>query len=204
MLAPIALWLGKSALMQSPIGSFLKGIPPKAWLVLAIIAALIGAVVWHQHAAHKALSQADQSGYNRAKEEDRAAMAKARSEATAWKSVADLNNAKIIQQEKARHDETVAHNHALADALRVRLGASKVHPAGSGGGNLPRPATAAGGSGRPLAPADAGLAGQVCVPAGPLIDYAEQADNDHDARIRIEDAWRRLQQSWPKAGDKKP
>jgi hypothetical protein len=39
---------------------------------------------------------------------------------------------------------------------------------------------------------------RVCVDAGRLIDYAEQADNDHDALIRIEDAWRQYQANQPR------
>lgn len=49
MIGSIALWLGKSALMQSPIGRVIKLVPRWLWIALAVALALFAAVKWHGH-----------------------------------------------------------------------------------------------------------------------------------------------------------
>jgi hypothetical protein len=199
----IAAWVAKSALMSSPVGAFLKRIPRQVWIALAIAAALVAAFLWHQHAMHKALKQAHDSGYAQARSEDQAAIDKARAAARDWKLKADQANETIHKKEQALHDQTVANNHALADALRMRVHANAA--AQSVGGSrttMSGAASAADRQGRPDARTDARVVAQadplVCVPAGRLIDYAEQADNDHDALIRTEDAWKQYEANQPK------
>lgn len=51
MIPLIAGWLGKSVLMQSPIGGFLKSLTPRAWLHIAIVAAVVVGFFVHQHKA---------------------------------------------------------------------------------------------------------------------------------------------------------
>lgn len=194
MIAMLGGWLAKSVLMQSPVGGVLKRISPKVWLYIAIALAVAGAVVWHQHAAHKALRTADATGYARALKDVAERQKKIDAAAVKLKQKVDARTAKIAQQERTHYDQDVARNHALADALRLRYNAPAGPPRRSGAAlpSAARPASAAGGS---QPPADAGMAQ---VPALPLITYAEQCDNDHAARIRVEDAWKRFKLEWPK------
>jgi hypothetical protein len=194
-------FIAKSALMQSPVGAFLKMVPAWAWKALAIAALLLGLFLWHQLTVRKH----DVALIHQAKVEqfahDQAQLDAARKAAVNWKRKADQANSRIHDEEKARHDQNVAHNRALADALRLRLRA-KAQPVGRGGSVVSGASGIAGWSGGPLSQANAGVVGEtassICVPGAPLIDYAEQADNDHDALIRIEDTWRRYQQNQPK------
>lgn len=175
-------------------GALLKKIPPKAWLVIGCVVALVIGVIGHQVHAHKALKRADAAGYTRAMNDVAERQKKIDAAALKLKQKSDALNAKITQQEHQRYDQDAAHSHALADALRLRYGSPAGPPRGSGQAfsGVSRPAGAAGGS-QPQA--DAGMA---TVPALPLIDYAEQCDDDHSARIRIEDWWKRIKESWPK------
>jgi hypothetical protein len=175
-------------------------IPPKVkqWLLIAVAVLILGFV--HQIYAHRQAHKQYVAGYAAAQKADQALIDKERAEAVAWKKKADDNNSKIVAEGKARHDETVAHNHALADALRVRIHAAS-QPIGASRPALPHFAGAAVQPGGPQPQADAGLAGEaatVCVNAEQLIDYAEQADNDHAALETTEDTWKRLQRTWPK------
>jgi homospermidine synthase len=64
----IGLGLKGAALAARLVGvkaSFAK-VPRWVWIGLAITAAVVGAVIWHQSAAHKALNAADEAGYARA------------------------------------------------------------------------------------------------------------------------------------------
>lgn len=177
-----------------------SAIPPKVKLILLAIVAAVALIFLHQWYADRQLKAADQAGYDRAKREDQAAMTKARTDAAAWKQKADVSNGKIKQKGDTLHDQAVTHNRALADDLRLRVG-TKVQPSGRSGPGMPGVATAAGRPDGSQPYTDAGLAEQATatVPALDLINYAEQCDNDHDARIRIEDAWDRYKANWPTA-----
>jgi hypothetical protein len=210
MFASIGLWFAKSALMMSPVGGMVRGagavigkLPRQFWYALIVIAIVVGGYFWVKHQIHAAYDRGYKDGYTQARNEDIAAAAKQREAALAWKKRADDANETIRQKEQALHDQTVASNRALADALRVRVHNAQVQPAGGGGQAVPGAAAAADRHSRPQPQADAAVAGgaaapRVCVDAGRLIDYAEQADNDHDALIRIEDAWRQYQANQPR------
>ena len=207
LLIPIGGWLAKSALMQSPIGRFLKAIPGKVWLFIAIAAVLAGAVVWHQHMAHKALLKADATGYARAKDEDRKALAKAHREALAWKQQKDAAFAKIAQLERKRNDEEAARIDATAANL-LQHGPGKAR---CGPSNYPGSAAAAGAAARPgeAAPpvvrvSDPERVDLFALPFSPAIASAKQCDLnalDNASWWRWYDA---LVAAWPKAGDKGP
>lgn len=62
MIAAAAAWVAKSALMQSPIGGFLKAVPKQVWIALAIALAIFTAVKWHGHEAHAATDAAYRRG----------------------------------------------------------------------------------------------------------------------------------------------
>jgi hypothetical protein len=47
MIAAIGAWAAKSALMQSPLGGFLKAVPRWVWIVVAVVAIALVAVRWH-------------------------------------------------------------------------------------------------------------------------------------------------------------
>jgi hypothetical protein len=54
----LGAWFAKSALMSSPVGGFLKMVPQKVWIGIAIAAALLGAYLWHQHKVHQLINAA--------------------------------------------------------------------------------------------------------------------------------------------------
>lgn len=183
-------------------------IPPKWKLGILVALALGVGFLVHQHVAHVKLKNQYNDGYAAAQKADQKIIDAARAEARQYKARLDATNIKITNEEHARYEDQANHNRAVADALRVRLNAAH-QPGSRGGGHLPGVPAAGGPAGRPQPAADAGLAAgpapaTVCVDAAKLIDYAEQADDDHDARVTIEDQHDRIEQTWPKAGDKKP
>jgi hypothetical protein len=190
MFAAIGAWFAKKAIFGS-IGSFFKGIPPKVWLILFGIAALIGAIVWHQHAAHRALKKADATGYARALSEVAEKQKKIDAAALALKRKVDAITLKISQQEHARYDQTVANNRTLADELRHRPPPrSQACPGSIVSGSSAAPgATSGARSG-----VDAGMAE---VPWLPLVDHAEQCDADHAARVGWDSWYDKLVKAWP-------
>jgi hypothetical protein len=183
-------------------------IPPKVWIGLAVAAVLVGGYFWVNHKIHQAYANGSKAGHAAQFAHDQAEMAKARALARAYKLKLDTANTKIHNEEQTRHDQTVAANRALADALRLRVRTSP-QPGGRGVSNLPGAATAGVPAGGPRSTADAGL-GQggdrplICVDGAKLIDYAEQADNEHDALVRTEDAQKRYQEHWPSGATAPP
>jgi sensor c-di-GMP phosphodiesterase-like protein len=105
-------WLAKSALMQSPVGALLKAVPAWAWKALAIIALLVAAFLWHQHAAHKALNAAYAHG--KADEAERV-----KKQALELKAKIDALTGKIATQERAKNEE--ANRRIAADAGDLRM-----------------------------------------------------------------------------------
>jgi hypothetical protein len=140
----LGAWFAKSALMTSPVGAFLKGIPPGVWKWVGIAALVLGMFLLHQCAAHKALRKADLSGYNRAKAEDQKKLDKAHSDALAWKKQVDASHARIAQLIKDMNDEEARHINRTADDLIVR-GPGKAR---CGQGGNPGLSAAAGGTPR--------------------------------------------------------
>lgn len=211
----LALWLARSALMSSPVGGALKGgfgllqrIPKPVWEALTVAAYVIALICLHQHYANAAISKAYKDGFAAARKQDQEAADQVRAKAEAYKVSADAANVKIYNERKVAHDQVVAVNHRLADALRVRAAAAAVHPVSGGRGHLPGATDAAVRTGGPPSPADAqlgaGPAPVVCVDAGQLIDYAEQADDEHDALEKAEDAWKQYRANQPVSAPSPP
>jgi hypothetical protein len=190
-------------------------VPRWVWIALAVTVVLVGGYLWVNHKIHQAYTQGHtlgrKEGHAAQFAYDQAIMAKARAQARAFKKQLDTANTTIHNQEQTRHDQTVAANHALADALRMRFDRQSNRPQarGGGGGHLPG-ATVAGlstGGSQPGADAQLGQAADrpiVCVDAQQLIDYAEQADNDHDALVKTEDAHKRYLEHWPSGATAPP
>jgi hypothetical protein len=173
-------------------------IPPKVKLYAAIAIGLLGLFFIHQHVAHKAIAGARAAGYAAAKSEDKAAADKIAAHALAVKHQVDELHAAIVHQERVHYDNQAASNRALAAALRLRVQQHAQVQSGSyPGTDLPGAPGAPGAAGGSQARADAGMAEPTAtVSANQLIDYAEQCDDDHAARITIEDAWARLKATW--------
>jgi hypothetical protein len=199
-------WAGTLAKMTSfgqGAKSIVSRIPRWAWIALAVVALLVGGYLWINHKIHQAYANGSKDGHAAQFAHDQAEMDKVRARARAFKLQLDTANTKIHNEEQARHDQVTAANRALADALRLRVG-TKAQPGGRGVANLSGAAAAGVAAGGSQPPADAGL-GQgadrplVCVDAGALIDYAEQADDEHDALVKQEDAQKRYKERWPSA-----
>lgn len=184
-------------------------VPKWVWIALATVAVLVGGYLWVNHKIHQAYANGSKAGHAAQFAYDEGIAAKARAQARAYKVQLDTANAKIHNQEQTSHDQTVAANRTLADALRVRIAQRQRVQAGDrGSANLPGTAATGVPAGGSQAQADAqlgeGAAGSVvCVDANQLISYAEQADNEHDALVRTEDAQKRYQEHWP-AGAPQP
>jgi hypothetical protein len=197
----IGAWLAKSVLLKS-LGGFVKGIPPKVWLILLGIAALIGAIVWHQLAAHKALKKADATGYARAKDEDAKALTKAHKEALAWKQTADAAKAKLAQEIKERNDEEARRIIRTADDLLVR-GPGKARCGQSDHSSV---AAASGGhatsGGQPGAAVDRLPDPQrvdlIGLPFAGTIGTAKQCDLNRSEALSWREWYERQSKAWPK------
>lgn len=113
MIAAVASFVAKSALMQSPIGGLLKAIPRQVWVALAILAAIAAAYLFHQHVAHKAIAdaKAEQKATDDAATKAWAAGLKAKADAIA------TGAAKLARE---KNDEAHRRIDADAGALLVR------------------------------------------------------------------------------------
>ena len=200
MIASLAGWLAKSALMMSPVGGFLKLVPGWAWKLIGI-AAVVGALLWaHQHVAHKALKKADAAGYQRAKDEDARALVKAHKDALAWKTKYDRNEATRSQKFRENTDAQIAAINRHADNL-LRNGPGKARcgqvaypgtSAGAGGSVASsRPGSAAAAS---LPPAD----GLAAVPWNWLVNTGGQCDLNRSEAQSWRDWYSALVKAWPK------
>lgn len=191
-----------TALMTSPVGGFLKAVPRWVWIAIAIGLALLGAYLWHQHAAGKALKAADQAGYDRAKAEDAAALKQLREKAAqatgAGRAIAD--------DTRSKNDET---NRAVrADAADLLLrgpGASRCRPVGNPAvpatGGQPQPAPAATDAARALLSVDDRLTDGAVVPWRWLVARAEASDLDRAEVIAWRNWYQRQAAEWKKLTD---
>lgn len=176
MLAGIAAWAAKSALMQSPLGRWLKRIPGRVWLRFFIIAAavILGflAYRWHGNKVEAFGNAKWGEGYQQA-----------RADAEAVRAELERRNAALAAELRSKNDAKLRDVARDADAVRLR-GAGKA--ACSGASFLP---TAAGGRDPASRAGDAAVAALPAgeridlfgLPVAPTIDFAEQ----HDA-FRIE------------------
>jgi hypothetical protein len=194
MPAFLIAWIAKSALMQSPVGAFIKAVPAWAWKAAGIIAALVGAFLVHQHYAHKAIANAYAQGKaDEAKHVEQQALK--------IKAKVDALTGKIAAQERMKNDEQNRRIAAAADDLRLR-GPGKATCAGSA--SLP---SAAGGHVAPSG--DGNAAGpqvpsddRAAVPWGWLVNRAEEHDVDRAEVLSWREWYSRLVAAWPKPAEK--
>lgn len=88
-------------------------VPARVWLYLALLLALVGGVIWHQHVAHKAVTTAYQRGVN-----DEAAHVQAA--ALRIKKAADKVTTSISTNLRSKSDDQVRSIVSSAAALSVR------------------------------------------------------------------------------------
>jgi uncharacterized membrane protein len=198
MIAGIAAWLARSALMQSPIGGFLKLVPARAWKALAIVAVLIALFFWHQHAMHKALKAADHAGYERRADEEAKALARFTAKVDEYTRATD----KIAREARTRNDQQALDIRRAGDALSVRgpgkarTGRPAAVPASSGehgtaSGNAPGPAAT-------VVPASDGQDEFAAVPWSWLVGTGTQCDLDAAEVIEWRGWYQRQVAEWEK------
>lgn len=191
----IAEWLGKSALMTSPAGGFIraagglfKKIPWQVWAAIAVVIALWIGVKWHAHEVHKTY----QAGYQQAVADIKAKEAKLVAPLETAKQVAD---AKIDVGTEGVRKNAQDQNHRVDVNIADLL--SMYTPAGGGSGHAvdgvhqanvgtgAQPADARADDGR--APQDSsgaeagGAEPTITVPAKWLITRAGVCDRDYIA-----------------------
>jgi hypothetical protein len=185
MIAMLAGWLAESALMKSPLGPLLK----RFWKPLAIGLAILAALLLHQHAAHKAIADAEKRGAE-------AAYASLEKKALELKAKADTLNASIAAKLKERNDAKMDSVRRDADALRLSgPGKALCRSAGlsaAPGGHVAadRDADASG----PPMPAEDSAA----VPWPWLVDRAEEHDAYRLEALAWREWWARFDAEWKK------
>lgn len=189
MMVAIAAWLGKSMLMQSPLGGFLKAVPRWLWILLALAAAIFFALRWHAGKVEDLRSSSFKAGYDKAVADGRTRV-----------RIVERRSESISSEERNKAHEEIQHNAVRADALRVRGpgAAACVDP------GLP---VGAGGSGTTGGRADDALAGMsggererlIALPFGETVDLAEQADANRTEVLAWREWHRRLTEMWADA-----
>jgi hypothetical protein len=176
-------FFAKSALMQSPIGGFVKAIPSKAWLALAIVAALFAAYLVHQRHAHKALKAAHDAGYAEGVSDTRSAYAAAQKAAN---GAAERINSKV----RRKSDEEARHINRAADDVQLHGPGRAVCP------GLAAPPRATGGHSAVGRPADAavdqvsdgGGTGVIALPFADTLAFARQCDLNRNEALKWREA----------------
>ena len=165
MIASIAGWAARSALMSSPLGGFLKAVPRWVWIVLAVLALLLVAVLWHGAKVEHLRTISFNAGYAKRVGEEQSAAARRAG-----------RDAAITAPIRSKTDETIRNNARRADTLRVRGpgAAACLDPA------APAPGGRQPGSGQADAAVDR-VPGEerpalIALPFAPTIDAAERCD----------------------------
>jgi hypothetical protein len=185
----VAAWLAKSVLMRSAAGPFLK----RFWRPLLIGLAILGAFLWHQHAAHKAIADA----YAKGKADEASHITK---RALAIKEHADAVTGRISSALRSQNDEENRRIASDADAVRLR-GPGKAACASD-----PRISAAASGSQQARGPARTPLARVpypeweqlIGMPFAPTVAYAEQHDLDRAEVLAWRDWYKKQSEAWAK------
>ena len=123
------MWFAKSALMRSPVGGFLKMIPRWAWIALAVVIAVIGLVLFHNHKVNQ--FERDTRTDERAKvdAEWTARMDAMRKKAEGVRNRAEALARDINKDIGGRNEQEARLIVSRADALRVRgPGAARCRP----------------------------------------------------------------------------
>lgn len=186
--ATLLAWLAKSALMQSPIGAFLRWIPRPVWKWLALGAAALALFLVHQHVARKQISAAEKRGYDRAIADVKAAQARTDAAARARKARIDTAATKITTKAEAHYEQAASDIAGDARALRLRR-PPIVEPVRVTSRALPGfPGGAGGGDGA----AQGEVPGLAQIPWLELVDHGELCDLDR-AKLATLQGWIRDQ-----------
>lgn len=183
-----------------------QAIPPKVWLVIAVLAALGGAWWWHTSTVTAAYNKGYATAVVKRDAQWSAAFAKMNAAAEAWRDNFDKRGARLAAEIGARHAQELRANAALADALRLRgpgRAAACFNP-GGGAGLSASP----GGHDAPGGAADAGVAGlpdetpMAILPWPELIQRSEDADADRSEVIAWRDWFARNKKAWDEYREK--
>lgn len=173
------------------VKSALAKVPPKVWIVLAIVIAVVTAFFAHQHYAHKALKAQYKAGYAQAMDDVKVRALK-------LKNKLDGVTTKISQLERNRNDE---------EALRIGRSTDSILRRGPGRAVCSQPAAS---PGQPVAPAGAAnvAVGElpdgegvtlIGMPFNDTVRFAGQCDLNRSEAL----SWRRwydaLVKAWPKS-----
>lgn len=176
--------------LRQILGQLFGAIPPRVLWALVAMAAILGAVLWHNHAVESAREAGVEAGKLARDSYWKDEIAFQREAARNWKTAVDHKSATISILKGQLHDQELRDNSAVADDLRLR-GPGKAGACPGRGGDPGVPARA-GANGQPAAPADA-PPGEVpdgdrnaIVPWGWLVARAE----DHDELLSEVKTWR--------------
>lgn len=203
MLATIGLWLGRSALMTSPLGGPLKAllgglgrllgikVSLRVWMLVAALA-----FAWHWH--HGKVKVADAAGYARA-------MGEVEAKAIALKTKIDTLAGKITDAERNRNNEERRRIDGRADSLLLRGPGKAVCPGGAR-------ATGSADRAPPAGQVDVGVAQLpdvggvelIAVPYIGAVKFGQQADKCEADLASIWRAYDALVKIWPKVGPQQP
>ena len=189
MIAMAAAWFGKSMLMQSPIGGFLKAVPRWVWILLAVAAAGWFAVHWHNGKVEELRSSSFAAGY-----------AKAVTDGKQRVRIVERGSDKIATEIRSKTHDEIASTARRADALRLRgpgAAAACVDPglSAAAGGHQP----IAGRTDDPMAGMPSGEGQRfIALPFGETVDRAEIADANRIEVLAWREWHRRLTIWWAK------
>lgn len=194
-LAPAALRLILGRAFANAKSDLAK-IPPKGWLIIAIVLAIVVGFFVHQHRAHAAIAAAEKRGYDHAIADVKAQQARVDARARARKARIETAATRITQKTEAHLAKTVTDIAGDARALRVR-GAPRLEPVRVTGGALPGlPGAAGGGDGA----AQGAVSGLAQVPWIELVDHGELCDVDR-AKLGALQGWIREQAALHNGGN---
>lgn len=194
-LAPAALRLILGRAFTNAKSDLAK-IPPKGWLIIAIVLAIVVGFFVHQHYAHAAIKAAEKRGYDQAIVDVKAEQARLDARARARKARIETAATNITQKTEVHLAKTVTDIAGDARALRLR-GAPRLEPIRITGGALPGFSGAAGlGDGA----AQGAVLGLAQVPWGELVDHGELCDVDR-AKLGALQGWIREQAALHNGGN---
>lgn len=182
ILAPFAAWLGKSALMQSPLG----GILGRYWKPLLVALVLAIGFLWHGHKVAQLRADAFKAGYAQAVDNGKKNAARV-----------ERKSAAITNDVRSKTDEKMRDSARHADDLRLRGPGRAVCPQLSGPASGHDPASRG---------ANGGLAGLpdeerdriVALPFDETVERAKVADANRLEVLAWREWHQRLTDEWAK------